>query len=67
MVDISTFLTFFKEQFVPKIPELFAGSRDDGLSQKRIAAEQWRNVWHDYNKFLKELEKSHHSIDARGI
>ena len=36
-------------------------------TSKRIAAEQWRNVWHDYNKFLKELEKSDESIDTRGI
>ena len=36
-------------------------------TSKRITAEQWRNVWHDYNKFLKELEKSDESIDRRGI
>ncbi len=36
-------------------------------TSKRIAAEQWRNVLHDYNKFLKELEKLDESIDTRGI
>jgi len=24
----------------------------------RLAADQWRNVWRDYNKFLKELAKT---------
>jgi hypothetical protein len=36
-------------------------------TSKRSAEEQWRNVWHDYNKFLKQLEKTDKSIDARGI
>jgi len=26
-------------------------------TSQRPAADQWRNVWRDYNKFLKELEK----------
>jgi hypothetical protein len=33
----------------------------------RLAADQWRKVWRDYNKFLKELEKTDESIDRRGI
>ncbi len=33
----------------------------------RLAADQWRNVWRDYNKFLKELEKTDESIDRRRI
>ena len=33
----------------------------------RLAADQWRSVWRDYNKFLKELEKTDESIDRRGI
>jgi hypothetical protein len=31
------------------------------------AADHWRNVWRDYNKFLKELERTDESIDRRGI
>ena len=26
-------------------------------TSQRLAADQWRNVWRDYNKFLKKLEK----------
>ena len=33
----------------------------------RLTTNQWRNVWRDYNKFLKELEKADESIDRRGI
>ncbi len=36
-------------------------------SSNRLAADQWRNVWSDYNKFLKKLEKTDESIDRRGI
>ena len=36
-------------------------------TSNRLAAEQWRNVWRDYSKFLKELEKTDESIDRRGI
>ena len=36
-------------------------------TSQRLAADQWRNVWHDYNKFLKQLEKTDESIDGRGI
>ena len=36
-------------------------------TSKKIAPEQWRNVWRNYNKFLKELEKSDDSIDTCGI
>jgi hypothetical protein len=28
---------------------------------------QWRDVWNDYNRFLKELDKNDQSIDKRGI
>jgi hypothetical protein len=34
---------------------------------QRQAANQWRSVWRDYKKFLKELEKTDESIDRRGI
>jgi hypothetical protein len=36
-------------------------------TSRRLAENQWRNVWRDYNKFLKELEKTDESIDRRGI
>jgi hypothetical protein len=36
-------------------------------SSQRVAADQWRNVWRDYKRFLKELEKTDESIDRRGI
>jgi hypothetical protein len=32
-----------------------------------VPAKQWRDVLHDYNKFLKELERTDGSIDRRGI
>ena len=34
---------------------------------KRMVAEQWGDVWNDYNKFLRKLEKTDGSIDKRGI
>jgi hypothetical protein len=36
-------------------------------TSQRLTADQWRNVWRDYRKFLKELEKTDESIDRRGI
>jgi hypothetical protein len=36
-------------------------------TSRRPATDQWRNVWRDYNRFLKELEKTDESIDRRGI
>jgi len=36
-------------------------------TSQRLAANQWRNVWLDYKKFLKELETTDESIDRRGI
>jgi hypothetical protein len=36
-------------------------------ASQRPAADQWRSVLRDYNKFLKELEKTDESIDRRGI
>jgi hypothetical protein len=36
-------------------------------NSKRVPAKQWRDVLHDYNKFLKELERTDGSIDRRGI
>jgi len=36
-------------------------------TSQRPATDQWRNVWRDYNRFLKELEKTDESIDRRGI
>ena len=34
---------------------------------QRTGTEHWRAVWNDYNRFLKELERSDNSIDKRGI
>jgi len=42
-------------------------SRKPRETSKKANPEQWRNVWSDYNKFLKKLEKSDQSIDKRGI
>jgi hypothetical protein len=36
-------------------------------TSRRPATEQWRNVWRDYKRFLKELEKTDESIDRHGI
>jgi len=36
-------------------------------TSSRLDADQRRNVWRDYNKFLKKLEKTDQSIDRRGI
>ena len=36
-------------------------------TKPRTTADQWRNVWRDYNKFLKQLEKTDKSIEKRGI
>jgi hypothetical protein len=36
-------------------------------TSKKLPADQWRNVWRDYRKFLKELENTDESIDKRGI
>jgi hypothetical protein len=36
-------------------------------TSQRLTADQWRNVWRDYNKFLKQLEKTDKSIERRGI
>jgi hypothetical protein len=34
---------------------------------RKTGTERWRNVWRDYNRFLRQLEKSDESINARGI
>jgi hypothetical protein len=36
-------------------------------TSKKTGPEQWRNVWNDYNQFLKQLDRSDKSIDKRGI
>jgi hypothetical protein len=36
-------------------------------ASKRAGAQEWGDVWNDYNKFLKKLEKTDGSIDKRGI
>ena len=36
-------------------------------TSQRLAVNQWRNVWRDYKRFLKELETTDESIDRRGI
>jgi hypothetical protein len=36
-------------------------------ASKKPSADQWRNVWRDYQKFLKALENTDESIDRRGI
>jgi len=34
---------------------------------QKAGTEHWQSVWSDYNRFLKQLEKSDESINARGI
>lgn len=34
---------------------------------QKTGTEHWRTVWNDYNRFLKELERTDNSIDKRGI
>jgi hypothetical protein len=36
-------------------------------TSKKTGPERWRNVWNDYNQFLKQLDRSDESIDERGI
>ena len=36
-------------------------------SAQKAGTERWQKVWNDYNKFVKELDKSDQSIDKRGI
>lgn len=36
-------------------------------SSKRMGEAQWGDVWSNYNKFLKKLEKTDGSIDKLGI
>lgn len=36
-------------------------------TSQKVATDQWQNVWREYNKFLKALEKTDKSIDRRGI
>jgi hypothetical protein len=52
---------------VAAIPTVALCSTNSRVTSNRPAADQWRNVWCDYNKFLKELEKTDESIDRRGI
>jgi hypothetical protein len=37
------------------------------VNSKRAAAERWQEVWNDYKRFSKEIEKNDNSIDRRGI
>ena len=36
-------------------------------TSKRAAAERSQQVWNDYKRFFKEIEKTDNSIDRRGI
>jgi hypothetical protein len=36
-------------------------------TSKKTGPKQCRNVWNDYNQFLKQLDRSDKSIDKRGI
>jgi hypothetical protein len=36
-------------------------------TSKHAAAERWQQVWNDYKRFFKEIEKTDNSIDRRGI
>jgi hypothetical protein len=36
-------------------------------ASKKMVAQAWGDIWSDYNKFLKKLEKTDGSIDKRGI
>jgi len=42
-------------------------STKPGFTSKRMAEEQWHQVWNDHKRFFKELEQEDNSIDNRGI
>jgi hypothetical protein len=54
-------------QVVAAILTVALWSTKPRATSQRLATDQWRNAWRDYNKFLKELEKTDESIDRRGI
>lgn len=53
-------------QVVAAILTLALHSPAEGRPPK-TDSEQWRRVWKDFGRFLKELERSDNSIDKRGI
>ena len=55
------------QQVIAAILTVALCSTKPHTTSQRLAANQWRNVWRDYKKFLKELEKTDESIDRRGI
>jgi hypothetical protein len=55
------------QQVVAAILTVALCSTKPRTSSQRVAADHWRNVWSDYNKFLRQLEKTDESIDRRGI
>jgi hypothetical protein len=55
------------QQIVAAVLTVALYSTKPKTTSPRPAADQWRNVWRDYSRFLKELEKRDESIDKRGI
>jgi hypothetical protein len=55
------------QQVIAAILTVALCSTKPRTSSQRVAADQWRNVWRDYKRFLKKLEKTDESIDRRGI
>ena len=54
-------------QVVAAILTVALCSIEPRTTSHRLAANQWRSVWRDYNKFLEELKKMDESIDRHGI
>jgi hypothetical protein len=54
-------------QVVAAILTVALWSTKSRTTSRGVAVDQWRNVWRDYNKFMKQLEKTDESIDRRGI
>ena len=38
-------------------------STKPGFSSRRLAEEQWQQVWNDYKRFFEELEKGDRCLD----
>jgi hypothetical protein len=55
------------QQVIAAILTVALCSTKPRTSSQRVAADHWRNVWRDYKRFLKKLEKTDESIDRRGI
>ena len=42
-------------------------STKPGFSSRRLAEEQWQQVWNDYKRFFEELEKGDRCLDQREL